>query len=135
MGELRTVDLSDEALQDLEIWTPEQVRLRYRAVAARLLEVVNERHRAGREYAQARAAHSKAVAMCRIERKNKAHKEGHKLTSADLDALVDAHTNETLLAMDLLDEQRRGLDLEARALESVLGMLRSVGKDARQLAG
>lgn len=127
--------LSNEDLQGIEAWTPVEVAVRYRAVAARMIEVVSERRQAGIEFSIARAEHQKNVATVRVREKNAAAERGHKLTSADLDALVGTMTNDTSLRLDLAEQAMRTLDMEARTLDSVLGMLRSVGRDARELAG
>lgn len=127
--------LSNEDLQGIETWTPVEVAVRYRAVAQRMIDVISERRQAGIDFSIAKAEHQKNVASVRVREKNAAADRGHKLTSADLDAIVGTMTNETSLTLDLADELRKSLDMEARALDSILGMLRSVGRDARELAG
>jgi len=127
--------LSNEDLQGIEAWTTTEVAVRYRAVAARMIEVVSERHSTGIQYAIAKAEHNKAVAEARVREKNEAHERGHKLTTSDLDAIVGTLTNTTSLELDLAEERKRSLEMEARALDSILGMLRSVGRDARELGG
>ena len=129
------LDLSNRALQGLEAWTTDEVHVRYRAVATRMLENISERKAVGEELPHLKAEHDRVASRSRIERKNEAIESGDKLTSADLDALVTLETVELRLAHDLCDERRRALEMEARTLDSILGMLRSVGRDSRDLGG
>jgi len=99
-----------------------------------MLEVINERRTAGNEWAIAKANLASKASRCRITQKNEANRRGHKLTSADLDAIVSRMTETEQLKLDIADETKRALDLEARMLSDVLGMLRSINKDTRMVS-
>lgn len=130
-----TIDLSNAALQDLEVWTPQDIHLRYRAISARMIEVMNERAEIARELPKVQDALNYKVAFTRINKKNEMAAKGHKLTVSDLADIATVECRQEQLAYDLMEERRRALDMEMRGLDSVLGMLRSVGKDSREMSG
>jgi len=130
-----SLDLSNEAMQNLEVWTTQDIHLRYRAISARMIEVMNERAEIARELPTLQDELSYKIAHTRITKKNEGHTRGHKLTVSDLADIATTECRQEQLRFDLMDERRRALDMEMRGLDSVLGMLRSVGKDSREMSG
>ena len=123
--------MTDDELEGIETWTPVDVAKRYRYISTRMMECVEKRRAIAEELPQLKSDLEHKVATTRITEKAK----GEKLTVSDLDAIVTVETRQESLAYELCKERKSAINAELNALEEILGMLRSVGKDARYMGG
>ena len=118
---------------DIEAWTITEVQARQRSISRRLVEAIRQQRDLATRYGQAEADYQREYHKTHLESTLEPSRDGWNVAQHESWAKVEtADFNDIRL---ILKEQKGALRSEVDALKTVLELLRSHGKTARELGG